>query len=73
MACTDVIHTANRYWYRGLLMHAIISIRKFPTQLKRGEQWVEAALAEKLQLSLADVTLYMPAVDQSNAPHVPYN
>jgi len=54
-------------------MHAIISIRKFPTQLKRGEQWVEAALAEKLQLSLADVTLYMPAVDQSNAPHVPYN
>jgi hypothetical protein len=54
-------------------MHAIISIQKFSTQLNRGEQWLEVALAEKLQLSFADVTLYMPAGDQSNAPHVPYN
>jgi hypothetical protein len=74
LACADVMHTANRYWCRGLLMHANISILKFPTQLKRGEQWVEAALAEMLHLSLADVvTLYMPAGDQSNAPHEPYN
>ena len=90
LACAEVMHTTNRYWWRLVGRRYDLQSwapdtrnyidlkgmrnphfsRKFPTQLRRGEQWIEAALAEKLQLILPDVTLYMPAGDQSNAPHV---
>jgi len=44
--------------------------RKFPTQLRGGERWIEAALVEKLPLILPEVTLYMPPGDHSNSPFV---
>ena len=44
--------------------------RKFPTQLRGSERWIEVALGEKLPLILPEVTLYMPPGDHSNAPFV---
>lgn len=44
--------------------------RKFPTQLRGGERWIEATLAEKLPLILPNVTLYMLPDDHSQSPYV---
>jgi hypothetical protein len=90
LACAEVMHTTNRYWWRlvgrrydlqswapdkrnyidmqGMRNHHFS--RKFPTQLRSGERWIEAALVEKLSLILPQVTLYMPPGDHSNAPYV---
>ena len=90
LACAEVMHTTNRYWWRLVGRRYDLQSwapdrrnyvdlkgmrnphfsRKFPTQLRRGESWIEAALAEKLPLILPQVTLYMPSGDHSNAPHV---
>lgn len=90
LACAEVMHTTNRYWWRLVGRRYDLQSwapdkrnyidlpgmrnpqfsRKFPTQLRGGERWIEAALVEKLPLILPQVTLYMPPGDFSNAPYV---
>lgn len=90
LACAEVMHTTNRYWWRLVgrrydlqswapdtrnyvdLKNVLNTkfTRKFPNNVKPGEQWIKDALLEKAPLILPDVTLYMPAIDHSNSAYV---
>ncbi len=90
LACAEVMHTTNRYWWRLVgrrydlqswapdtrnyvdLKNVLNTkfTRKFPNNVKHGEQWIKDALLEKAPLILPDVTLYMPGTDHSNSAYV---
>ena len=90
IACAEVMHTANRYWWRLVGRRYDIQswapdrrnyynlkkvlnpkfTRKFPSKLRKGENWIADALSEKLPLILPEAILYMSPSDQSNARFV---
>jgi hypothetical protein len=89
IACAEVVHTTNRYWWRLVgRRYDVLSwapdqrnyfdikeardpsfSRKFPNNLKGGEQWIADILKDKLPLILPGVTLYLSAADQSDEPY----
>jgi hypothetical protein len=89
VACAEVVHTTNRYWWRLVgRRYDVLSwapdqrnyfdlkeardptfSRKFPNNLKGGEQWISDILADKLPLILPGVTLYLSPSDQSVEPY----
>lgn len=89
VACAEVVHTTNRYWWRlvgrrydvlswGPDHRNYIDIkeardpklsRKFPNNLRGGEQWIAEILKDKVNLILPGVTLYMSPADLSDEPY----
>lgn len=89
VACAEVMHTTNRYWWRLVgrrydvmswapdgrnyfdIKDALCSesTRKFPNNLRPGENWISDTLKDKLPLILPGCTMFMSPKDHSDEPY----